>query len=69
VLLISLTVMDNATRFALINPGHGATLQLEPPGPDILTPRGPPEPAERIDMPAVEQEGRDVPTPRPEPAR
>jgi cytochrome c oxidase subunit IV len=69
VLLISLTVMDNATRFALVNPGHDTTLQLEPPGPDILTPRGPPEPAERIDMPAVEQEGRDVPAPRPEPAR
>jgi cytochrome c oxidase subunit IV len=69
VLLISLAVMDNATRFALLNPGHGATLQMEPPGPDILTPRGPPVPSERLDMPAVEQQGRDVPKPPPGPAR
>ena len=67
VLLISLTVLDNATRFQLINPGRGPTLQMEPPGPDILTPRGPPAPAERIDMPTVEQEGRDVPQPPPKP--
>ena len=40
-LLIGLVVLDNATRFVLTNPGRGATLQLEPPGPDILTPRGP----------------------------
>jgi hypothetical protein len=44
-------VLDNATRFALTNPGRGGTLQMEPPGPDILTPRGPPEPARRVDMP------------------
>ncbi len=45
VLLIGLIVLDNASRFALTNPGHGRTLDMEPPGPDILTPRGPPEPA------------------------
>ena len=42
VLLIGLVVLDNATRFPLANPGHDdATLQMEPPGPDILTPRAP----------------------------
>jgi cytochrome c oxidase subunit IV len=45
VLLIGLVVLDNATRFDLMNPARGRTLQLEPPGPDILSPRGPPEPA------------------------
>src|SRR5919199_1860254 len=40
VLLIGLVVLDNATRFPLANPGHDdATLRMEPPGPDILTPR------------------------------
>ncbi len=68
-LLIGLTVLDNATRFALVNPGRGATLQMEPPGPDILTPRGPPEPAQRLDTPGVEQGGQDVPKPPPTPAR
>lgn len=69
-LLISLTVLDNATRFPLVNPGHGDTVRLEPPGPDILTPRGPPEAIrDRPDYPGAEQEGRDVPKPPPEPAR
>jgi cytochrome c oxidase subunit IV len=68
-LLIGLTVLDNATRFALVNPGHGDTVQMEPPGPDILTPRGPPAPIQRPDFPGAEQEGRDVPKPPPEPAR
>ncbi len=62
-LLISLVVLDNATRFPLLNPGHDSTLQYEPPGPDILTPSYPPEPARRVDMPSVQQEGRDVPIP------
>ncbi len=31
-LLIGLTVADNATRFPLANPPHGATLPQEPPG-------------------------------------
>jgi cytochrome c oxidase subunit 4 len=44
VLLIGLVVLDNATRFTLTNPGRGATLRSEPPGPDILSPQGPPEP-------------------------
>ena len=64
-LLVGIVVLDNATRFDLLNPGRGATLQLEPPGPDLLTPRGPPEPARRLDAPEVEQQGRDVPTPSP----
>jgi cytochrome c oxidase subunit 4 len=63
-LLIGLVVLDNATRFPLLNPGRGATLLYEPPGPDILTPREyPPAPARRLDMPEAEQPGRDVPVP------
>jgi cytochrome c oxidase subunit 4 len=62
VLLIGLTVLDNAARFPLANPGRGATLQLEPPGPDLLTPRGPPAPAERTDVPPPQQPGHSVPT-------
>ena len=50
-LLIGLVVLDSASRFLLLNPGRGATLQLEPPGPDILTPRDPPG-AERFLPPA-----------------
>ena len=68
-LLVGLVVMDNATRNDLLNPARGATLQLEPPGPDLLTPRGPPEPARRLDTPEVEQQGRDVPKPAPSPER
>ncbi len=64
-LLIGLVVLDNATRFDLLNPARGATMQMEPPGPDILTPRGPPEPTLRLDTPGVEQEGKDVPKPAP----
>ncbi len=64
VLLIGLVVLDNATRFPLLNPGRGATLQYEPPGPDILSPRVyPPEPSPRRDMPAAVEPGRDVSTP------
>ncbi len=64
VLLIGLVVLDNATRYTLLNPGRGATLQHEPPGPDILTPRvDPPGPGEREDMPAAVEPGRDVPIP------
>src|SRR5512146_2138724 len=62
-LLIFLVVLDNATRFDLLNPGRGPTLRMEPPGPDILSPRYPPEPGPRVDMPSVQQEGKDVPTP------
>ncbi len=63
-LLIGLVVLDNATRFPLLNPGRGPTLDLEPPGPDVLTPRaGPPEPSRRVDMPTADAPGRDVPTP------
>ncbi len=61
-LLIGLVVMDNASRFVLANPGRGRTLLLEPPGPDILTPRGPPEPARR-DMPPGAEPGHDVGVP------
>jgi cytochrome c oxidase subunit 4 len=43
VLLIGIVVLDNATRFALLNPGHDeATLRMEPPGPELLTPHAPP---------------------------
>lgn len=63
-LLIGLVVLDNATRFTLTNPGRGATLQEEPPGPDILSPRYVPEPSRRLDMPSAVEPGRDVPTPR-----
>jgi len=62
-LLVGLVVLDNATRFDLLNPGRGATLQTEPPGPDILTPRYPPEPGSRLDMPSAVEPGRDVPIP------
>ncbi len=44
-LLIGLVVLDNASRFTLANPGRGATLRSEPPGPDILSPQDPPGPA------------------------
>ena len=66
VLLISLVVLDNATRFELLNPGRGTTLRMEPPGPDILSPRYPPGPSLRVDTPSSAQEGEDVPiTPLP----
>jgi cytochrome c oxidase subunit 4 len=64
-LLIGIVVLDNATRFELLNPGRGATLRMEPPGPDILSPRYPPEPAPRTDLPPPLQPGRDVPAPAP----
>jgi cytochrome c oxidase subunit IV len=40
-LLMGLVLIDNATRFPLANPPTEATIQLEPPGPDILSPRVP----------------------------
>jgi cytochrome c oxidase subunit IV len=46
VLLIGLVVLDNATRFPLANPGADeATLRMQPPGPEELSPRAP-HPAE-----------------------
>ncbi|HEX9291044.1 MAG TPA: cytochrome C oxidase subunit IV family protein [Anaeromyxobacteraceae bacterium] len=69
VLLIGIVVLDNATRFELTNPGRGATLQMEPPGPDIFSPRGPPEPASRVDMPPAGEPGHDVGIPSPAPGR
>ena len=68
-LLIGLVVLDNASRFALTNPGRGRTLLHEPPGPDILTPRATPEPSTRVDMPAAGEPGHDVGIPAPEPGR
>ncbi len=70
-LLIGLVVADNATRFELLNPGRGPTLQMEPPGPDILSPRVyPPQPGWREDMPSAVEPGKNVPvTPLPAPAR
>jgi cytochrome c oxidase subunit IV len=65
VLLVGLVVLDNATRFVLLNPGRGATLQLEPPGPDVLSPRYPPEPGARPDLPSAVEPGRNVPGPPP----
>jgi cytochrome c oxidase subunit 4 len=41
-LLMGLVLVDNATRWPLTNPPTEATIHLEPPGPDILTPRLPP---------------------------
>jgi cytochrome c oxidase subunit 4 len=38
VLLLGLTVLDNATRFQLTNPPREETLRHQPPGPDILSP-------------------------------
>ena len=64
-LLIGVVVLDNATRFPLLNPGRGPTLRMEPPGPDILSPRFPPEPASRPDLPPPLQPGRNVPVPVP----
>jgi cytochrome c oxidase subunit 4 len=49
VLLIGLTVMDNATRFELANPGHGDTLRMTPP-------------SRRVDTPPAQEPGHDVPT-------
>jgi cytochrome c oxidase subunit 4 len=40
-LLMTLVLLDNATRFPLANPPTEATIHLEPPGPDILSPRVP----------------------------
>jgi len=40
-LLMTLVLTDNATRFPLANPPTEATMHLEPPGPDILSPRVP----------------------------
>jgi cytochrome c oxidase subunit 4 len=40
-LLMALVLIDNATRFPLANPPTEATMHLEPPGPDILSPRVP----------------------------
>jgi cytochrome c oxidase subunit 4 len=68
-LLIGLVVMDNASRFALANPGRGATLLLEPPGPDVSTPDGPPAPTRRLDLPPAAQPGHGVGLPAPEPGR
>ncbi len=46
-LLLGLILVDNATRFPLTNPPTEATLGLEPPGPDILSPRVPAAPPAR----------------------
>ena len=43
-LLIGLTVTDNATRFPLTNPPHGAVLKVEPP--EAGKPRAEPKPSE-----------------------
>ncbi len=64
-LLIGLVVMDNATRFALANPGRGATLRYAPPGPDLLTPGAVPAPSTRADMPPSAEPGHDVGIPAP----
>ena len=48
-LLMGLVLIDNATRFPLANPPTEATMALEPPGPDVLTPRAPPA-AHRSEM-------------------
>jgi cytochrome c oxidase subunit 4 len=58
-LLVGLVVLDSASRFPLLNPGRGPTLRMEPPGPDILSPRDPPG-AERWvpPAPAGPREGR-----------
>ncbi len=57
VLLIGLVVLDNATRFTLANPGRGATLSREPPGPDILSPQqGLPEPGPGSGLPGQSEE-------------
>ena len=69
VLLIGLVVLDNASRFPLANPGRGATQGMVPPGPDVLRPRGWPEPARRTDMPVPGEAGHDVGIPAAEPTR
>jgi cytochrome c oxidase subunit IV len=43
-LLMTLVLIDSATRFPLANPPTEATMGLEPPGPDLLAPRAPPHP-------------------------
>lgn len=37
-LLMGLTVLDNATRFQLTNPANERNMRAMPPGPDILSP-------------------------------
>jgi cytochrome c oxidase subunit IV len=37
-LLLGLTIADNASRFSLTNPPHQETMRHQPPGPDILSP-------------------------------
>jgi hypothetical protein len=37
-LLLGLTIADNASRFALTNPPTRGTMRQQPPGPDILSP-------------------------------
>ena len=53
-LLIGLVVLDNSARFPLLNPGRGPTLRMQPPGPDILSPRGMPEPTAEPGLPMFE---------------
>jgi cytochrome c oxidase subunit IV len=57
VLLIGGVVLDNATRFGLLNPGHDEeSLKLQPPGPDLLSPAQPPaESARESSAPAPRQ--------------
>ena len=43
-LLMTLVLVDNATRFPLANPPTEATMRLEPPGPDLLPGAGPAAP-------------------------
>jgi cytochrome c oxidase subunit 4 len=54
-LLIFIVVLDNSTRFRLLNPGQPETMQMLPPGPDVLTPNGPPAPAPQNDVRARER--------------
>jgi len=43
-LLMGLVMADNLTRYPLANPPTDETFRLEPPGPDILSPRVPAHP-------------------------
>jgi cytochrome c oxidase subunit 4 len=43
-LLMTLVLVDNATRWPLSNPPTEATLRFEPPGPDLVLPAAPAAP-------------------------
>ena len=54
-LLMGLTVLDNATRFQLSNPPNERNMRAMPPGPDILSPMVEPRRSLAPDRPSGEE--------------